>query len=320
MKKIDPSLKNRSGLDRGIFRVRSDLSFSPFSQNVRAGKPIFTRHIQPIDEIQEIDRTKEDFLRFIEMQNKLISTVSPGTKIAIQVRRVGGLDFGYTTYGVKEALDPFLLEKGAVPVVQNPDIVMSIFLTGSQAYFGMSTPIENLSDWPGGAVRFRREENQASRSRFKLEEACVVFGIQLSAYNRALDLGAAPGGWTSFLLDQGLQVTAVDTGAMNPELLENPNLEFVKANTAEVFFEEDSFDMMTCDMSWDPLHTAKIVNRLAPCLRKDGVLVVTIKLMHKKIFKTVEEFVRILEPEFEKIQVKQLFHNRDEVTAYLIKK
>lgn len=319
MKKTDPSLSKRIGLDPGVFRVTTELSFLTFSEQVQSANPIFTRHLQPVDEIIPIDRTKEDLNRFIDLFQTQSNRIQPGQKVAVQVRRSHHSDYGYTTYGVKEALDPFISVKDAVSTIQHSDLIVSLYVTEKDAYFGISTPVHNLSDWPGGAVRFRRVENQASRSRFKLEEACIVFGIQIEQFVQALDLGAAPGGWTSFLLDHGLNVTAVDTGELDPQFREHPNLTFLQENVSDVEFSESTFDILTCDMSWDPFRTAQMIQGLASTIKKGGVAIVTIKLMHKKILKTIEEFLKILEPEFTRVQVKQLFHNRDEVTAFLRK-
>lgn len=319
LKKLDPSLTNRVGLEPGVFRAASKLSFLEFSEKVRLAKPIFTRHIQPVDEMIPIARSKNDLEQFIDLFLSHSNRIHPGMTIAVQVRRKHGTDYGYTAYGVKEALDPFITEQGAVSVIQHADLILSLYLTEKDAYFGISSPVDNLSDWPGGAIRFRRAENQVSRSRFKLEEACMVFGIQLEQYSDALDLGAAPGGWTSLLLDRGLHVTAVDTGELEAQFREHPHLTFLKTNAADVQLPENSFDVLTCDMSWDPIHTAQIVHRLAHVLKQDGIAILTIKFMHKKILKTINDFLRRLEPDFRPIQVKQLFHNRDEATAYLMK-
>ena len=67
-----------------------------------------------------------------------------------------------------------------------------------------------------------KEEDQISRAKFKLLEAEQRFGIDFSVARKAIDIGAAPGGWTSLLLERGLKVTAIDPAAMNPRLLGNP--------------------------------------------------------------------------------------------------
>ncbi|MGG3572586.1 SAM-dependent methyltransferase [Bacillus gobiensis] len=67
-----------------------------------------------------------------------------------------------------------------------------------------------------------------SRAKFKLLEAEVKFNINYNDYSSALDIGAAPGGWTSLLLEKGLKVTAIDPSNLHPDLLRNPNLTFYK--------------------------------------------------------------------------------------------
>lgn len=320
LKRADTTVTERSSLDRGVFRVRTNHSFTEFSNLIKGSDPIFVRHLQPIDEALPISRTKDDLLGYIELLLRHVARLPQDARIAVQVRRVSGLDYAYTSYGVKESLDPILRENGFTPVVQQADAIISLYITADKAYFGVSSPEQNLSDWAGGAVRFQKTEEQASRSRFKLEEACLVFGIDLGNYQDALDLGASPGGWTAYLLESGLNVTAVDTGRLDQNLLDNPNLRYINKNAAEVQFGEEEFDLLTCDMSWDPFHTVKIVREHSDSLRSGGTLILTIKLMHKKVMKTIEECLRLLDEEFERKHVKQLFHNRDEVTAYLQKR
>ncbi len=57
-----------------------------------------------------------------------------------------------------------------------------------------------------------------SRAEHKLAEAIHVFGLDLRAGMRAIDLGAAPGGWTFLLAERGLDVVAVDPPHWRPRL------------------------------------------------------------------------------------------------------
>ena len=72
--------------------------------------------------------------------------------------------------------------------------------------------------------------------RRKLEEAWKVFLPKerwleyLGGGKKAVDLGAAPGGWTWQLVRQGMMVTAVDNGPMNPELMASGHVEHVEAD------------------------------------------------------------------------------------------
>lgn len=53
-----------------------------------------------------------------------------------------------------------------------------------------------------------------------------------------LDIGAAPGGWTSFLSNQVKKVIAVDPAEMDPIVLKNENVIQLKKNF-EILIEQD---------------------------------------------------------------------------------
>ncbi len=59
------------------------------------------------------------------------------------------------------------------------------------------------------------EQNKVNRAEFKLEEAVEFFGIDLKKVNAALDIGAAPGGWTHYLTDSGVKVVAIDNAFLD---------------------------------------------------------------------------------------------------------
>lgn len=107
---------------------------------------------------------------------------------------------------------------GAEFTVQEPAWVISVYADGEALYAGVSRPEDNLSSWNGGMIRFRKEDGQISRAKFKLMEAEKEFAIPFSSFRNAVDIGASPGGWTSFLLERGLKVTAVDPALMHESL------------------------------------------------------------------------------------------------------
>jgi 23S rRNA (cytidine2498-2'-O)-methyltransferase len=169
-------------------------------------------------------------------------------------------------------------------------------------------------------LHYKKNENDISRAKYKLMEAIEVFHIDMGNFGSALDLGAAPGGWTSVLLENGLQVTAVDTGDMDSRLYKYPGFKFIKANASELVLEKESFDLLTSDISWNPKNTAKLVDSASQYLKQGGTAVVTLKLMGGKVRKTIKEVLALYREVFEVLEVRQLFHNRDEVTIYLRKR
>ncbi|MBL0386278.1 methyltransferase domain-containing protein [Tumebacillus sp. ITR2] len=303
-----------------VFLIHTDVSIEEMQGALVGQEPIFLRHVQPVTQEMEIMRTRADLETLIAFVQGLSGVFAQGEKVAVQVRKAAGVKFEYTPYGVKEAIDPILMQEfGIEPVVRGEDRVISIYLGKEVLYWGVSRPQDNLSDWSGGAVRYKQEEGQVSRAKFKLLEAVERFGLDLSTYERALDIGAAPGGWSSLLLERGLEVTAVDPGDMHPELVHHPNLVHHKKNAAEVKFEEDAFDLLVCDMSWSPKQMSKLVADLLHTLKPAGTAIITVKLMHGKPFQTVKETMATFDGKLELIQAKQLFHNREELTLHLRK-
>ena len=305
-----------------VFLMRTERPYEEVAAALRGQEPIFLRHVQPAAYQLPIDRTRADLDKMIDFVQGL-DLFQTGEKLAIQVRKVPAAKFEYTPYGVKEALDPILAEThGVEPVLRGADSdrILSIYLTADTMHIGLSRPEDNLSDWSGGAVRYQREEGQISRAKFKLLEAEERFGLDFSSFENAVDIGAAPGGWTSLLLERGLSVTVIDPGDLDASLLQNPRLRYLKKNASEVQFDPDTFDLLVCDMSWSPKQMAKLVKELLPALQSGGTAVITVKLMHKKPFQTVRETVAGFGDELELKSAKQLFHNREELTLCLSKR
>lgn len=305
-----------------IFRFTVPESKTEVLQRIYRDEPMFLRHLQPVDVQLERSASEEPAVeigRLWQVAAPLLEVAS-GTAVAVQVRKTEDAMFLLSPSEVKKLFDERMVAKaGVMPVVREADQIVSVFVTGEAIYLGVSRPEENISDWSGGAIRFRKEEGQISRAKFKLLEAEYAFGLDFSQYRAAIDLGAAPGGWTSLLLERGLQVTAIDPGALHPSLLRHPKLKYLRRNAANVQLEPNDYDLLVCDMSWNPKQTGKLLKELIDALQVGGTVILTVKLMHKKPFQTVKEVVKELEPELSLQRAKQLFHNREELTLFLIK-
>jgi 23S rRNA (cytidine2498-2'-O)-methyltransferase len=303
------------------YRFDADLDRKTVLARLKSREPVFVRHIHPVELIitpREQDRSgqeRRDLLAFLETRRDELK----GCKIALQMRKAPQTAEGVWD-DIRTALTAWLEQADAVPVVRQADWIFSLTAGRESWYAGLSRPWDNLSDWPGGAVRFRKESGQLSRAKFKLLEAEYVFGLDFSQYRRALDIGAAPGGWTSLLLERGLEVTAIDPAPLDGSLMQHPKLTYLRQNASQAKLAPDDFDLLVSDMSWDPRQTAMIIAKLLPCLRSGGTAVITVKLMHKKPFQTMRSVLERLEPELVLQRAKQLFHNRAELTMFLIKR
>ncbi|TCN01939.1 23S rRNA (cytidine2498-2'-O)-methyltransferase [Paenibacillus sp. BK033] len=301
------------------FLFDSERSAEDVASAVKADKPIFLRHLQPVDRTAEIKGNADDLQELSETIRRS-RLLFEDKQVAIHVRRSSKTAFPYSASDTKAVLDAVLEELEAEPVVQQPDIIIAIYAAASELYIGFGKPEDMLSDWPGGAIRFQREEGQISRAKFKLLEAEREFGLDYSAFSNAIDIGAAPGGWTSLLLERGLRVTAIDPGDMHPSLAGHPALTYLKRNASEVKFKPGSFDLLVCDMSWSPMQMCRLVLDLEESLAPHASAIITIKLMHKKPLQTIREVKERFSTAFIIKRAKQLFHNREEITLYLEKK
>jgi 23S rRNA (cytidine2498-2'-O)-methyltransferase len=201
--------------------------------------------------------------------------------------------------------------------------VLSILLakeaTGLCAYIGLSWASQNLSPWAGGQLPIT--EPVSNRAGFKLLEALQAFDIRLRHNNRALDLGAAPGAWTTLLRRRGLYVTAVAPTPLYPWLMLDPGVKY-EAALAEDYLNrcQTSFDLIVNDMRLDCQDSARLMVDYAGHLRSEGIAIMTLKLRHRNEQRVMDHAFRILRKAYKIIRVRQLISNRQEVTLFLRRK
>lgn len=293
-------------------------------------RPIFIRHLAPAQIVVHLDNNVEDIGEMGLALAKLAAFVEleRGQRFAVQTRLVQNEDHpikrAYSSGQANQQLAMAIAEEtGAIESIKKPQTVVSILCTAEQAYIGISRVQENMSDWPGGARQFAQTPELISRAEFKLLEALEVFGLELPEEGWALDLGAAPGGWTRLLLEAGLHVIAVDPAELDPRLIQQSQLDHYRGY-AERYLEEAvargwHFDVIANDMRMDARDAARLLGRAAVCLRREGFGISVLKLPHatREIdpLMTLREALAILRKHYDYVQARQLFHNRQEVTV-----
>jgi 23S rRNA (cytidine2498-2'-O)-methyltransferase len=298
-------------------------------------RPTFVRHLAPVQAIVKLNSSEEDIgrlaLAIVNLPTFML--LERGQRFAVQTRLLQS-DLEETTTGthrrayssghVNQLLAEAVAEEtGAVESIKKPQVVVSLLCTMEKGYLGISLAKDNLSDWPGGARHFAQTPEQISRAEFKLLEALEIFGVSLPSRGWALDLGAAPGGWTRLLLEAGMSVIAVDPAKLDPRLQRQSKLEHYRGY-AEVYLEEAikrhrKFDVITNDMRMDAREAARLLVQAGACLRADGFIISVLKLPHATSeidpLKNLKEALRLLNKYFGIVQARQLFHNRQEVTV-----
>ena len=311
------------------------LDLTVFLRQVKQQRPIFVRHLAPVQAVIHLSNTENDIgdLALAIANLPTFTLLERGQRFAVQTRllqtdmetdRAGSSKHAYSSGHVNQLLAVAIAEEtGAVESIKKPQVVVSILCTLEKAYLGISLTTDNLSDWPGGARHFAHLSEQISRAEFKLLEALEVFGVTLPSQGSALDLGSAPGGWTRILLEAGMQVVAVDPAKLDERLSKQPRLEHYRGY-AEDYLEEAikrrrKFNVITNDMRMDAREAARLLVQASACLPNDGFIISVLKLPHETYeidpLKNLNEALKLLQRHFAIVQARQLFHNRQEVTV-----
>ncbi|MCM2970899.1 23S rRNA (cytidine(2498)-2'-O)-methyltransferase RlmM [Larsenimonas suaedae] len=198
--------------------------------------------------------------------------------------------------------------------------------SGDTVQVAMSFP-QNRSEWPNGIKHLRSPSRAPSRSTLKLEEAWHTFipsdkwERRLNAGMQGADLGAAPGGWTYQLVQQGMYVYAIDNGPMSEELMRTGQIEHLR---------EDGFtwsppyplDWLVCDIVDRPIRVSEMVERWL-VNRWCRHAIFNLKLPMKKRWQEVKRCLEYLEQRLsdENIEheclARHLYHDREEITVYI---
>lgn len=196
------------------------------------------------------------------------------------------------------------------------------------ALIGTSDP-HNSADTIMGIARQSMPAEAPSRSTMKLAEAIEVF-MDRSEQTRllrqgmqAVDLGAAPGGWTWQLVKRGIRVTAVDNGPMKGVLANHPLVQHLKQDGFK-YAPRKAVDWLVCDMVEQPSKVATLIGAwFAEGWCKHAIF--NLKLPMKKRVDALDSALGGIRKRLNEeginyhMMAKQLYHDREEVTVFLTK-
>lgn len=317
LKKAQPQAEVLGALAPGVWLVTA-VSFYSLAQAWQHRPPIFVRHISPVYFKMERADFGDDVGEICErVCLQMVDWVDATLSLAVQTRLFA--DVSFKAAALNTAVAERLHENSKVALdVANPQQIISIVIGSEDIFSGISLAQQNLSSWAGGRHRFAREAGQISRAEFKLLETIEWFGIELPQAGQALDLGAAPGGWTRVLRQRGLQVTAVDPAKLHPTLQQDKHVQHLPITT-ETFLAQRPllYDFIVNDMRLDAKRSARLMVDLAGCLKSRGQAVMTLKLPAKKRQAIIADSSKILSQAYVIKGARQLFHNRSEITLFL---
>jgi 23S rRNA (cytidine2498-2'-O)-methyltransferase len=166
---------------------------------------------------------------------------------------------------------------------------------------------------PGGRARAHLAGPAPSRAGRKLVEALEWFGREPDPGDVCVDLGAAPGGWCSVLLQKRARVIAVDPAELAPDVRKLRGLTHVKASAFD-FVPSEPVDWLFCDMAWRPVEVAQMLAKWGR-RRLAGALISNIKLPMKQRVEFVAKVREIVAGGgWRDVKTRQLYHDREEIT------
>jgi 23S rRNA (cytidine2498-2'-O)-methyltransferase len=213
-----------------------------------------------------------------------------------------------------ESLPGKRVDDAALRRLQSLPFAQVCLIDPERAAAGVTYSNAAISLARGGRTRVRVTGEFPSRAARKLEEALAWLGVEPSAGDLCVDLGAAPGGWTYVLANRRARVIAVDPAKLRPEILAKKGVSHVQ-HSAFTFEPDVTVDWLFCDMAWRPLEAAALLAKWGR--RKWArMMVANIKLPMTKKADILTRVRAILEQEgnWKHVRMKQLYHDRDEIT------
>jgi 23S rRNA (cytidine2498-2'-O)-methyltransferase len=200
-----------------------------------------------------------------------------------------------------------------------PRRLHAFFPQGDKVYIGAMRPAAS-SPWPQGIPRLKFPRAAPSRSTLKLDEAFMVLlddderARWLRPGMSAVDLGAAPGGWTWQLVQRSLRVTAIDNGPMDAALMESGVVTHLREDGFR-FQPRKPVDWLVCDMVEQPRRVAELIARWLRekwCQRA----IFNLKLPMKKRYEETRLCLDVVGATAHTVRARQLYHDREEITVF----
>lgn len=204
----------------------------------------------------------------------------------------------------------------------------AFFISNTEVVLGFSYSF-NQSPWLMGIPRLRMPSDAPSRSTLKLDEAFQVFvpaherEERISSGMNAVDLGAAPGGWTYQLVRRGMMVQAIDNGPMAEALMETGQVKHVQTDGFKFRPKKKNVTWLVCDMVEKPARVGELMTSwLLDGDCKEAIF--NLKLPMKRRYAAVAEYLQHIKETLQEhgrgkfeLQAKQLYHDREEITVHI---
>ena len=197
------------------------------------------------------------------------------------------------------------------------DLIVQLYIPApDELWLSTATVGYGVSPYVAGNLRMRERAGAPSRSARKLDEAFVAMGRTPREGETAVDLGAAPGGWTFSMARLGVRVTAVDHGKLTlPETKKFTDLVVHLEENGLKYVPPAPVDWLCSDMLIGSQEALRVLSTWL-----DGKLmrnfVMNVKLPQTQPWPVIKDALALLaaHPTWASMKAKHLYHDRREIT------
>lgn len=172
---------------------------------------------------------------------------------------------------------------------------------------------KRLKKWPDGLCYFVEDKiNPPNRAYLKLWEALTLLDNYPKRGDKALDLGASPGGWTFVMQSLGANVLAIDKAELAQSVMKLSGVTFLKqsAFAFDPFDLKHDYDWVLSDVACYPKRAYALIQKWISSGRAKQ-MIFTIKLQGE----TDLEFIKKLQ-DIPNACVMHLYYNKHEATFF----
>jgi 23S rRNA C2498 (ribose-2'-O)-methylase RlmM len=234
--------------------------------------------------------------------------------------------FAAARKSVEDQQNPHLIESSS-----EERWVLQVLLTAPNIAVASLTKCINIrpgkSFWPNwhlpvGMAKVDIEEKMPSSAYRKLMEALQCMQIRPEPFQSyAVDLGASPGGWTSVLRRLDCHVVSVDRSKLDPKLMKDEMVQFVKGDAFTFAPEENEEKKGDVWMVSDVIAYPERVNELLTrwCSNHWArYMIITMKFQGEKpAFDDLDHALNLVEQYGYQCRAKHFFNNKNEVTLMI---
>jgi 23S rRNA (cytidine2498-2'-O)-methyltransferase len=312
-----------SRLEAGVLGVMTATDVSPDDvvARVAARRPVFAEHVMPVHaDVHLTGHADVDLARLAATvtDGRIPHTTGP---LAVECRRLESAVSGrhlssvYTARDVEVAVGSALERGGTCIDLAAPEVVVHVVLADDVALIGIVRVRSSLRRW-ADPMR-RASPTRICRAEHKLLQALETFGLRLRPGGRALDLGAAPGGWSHVLAAAGLSVDAVDPALLDERVASDPAVSHVRQRAETLDLAVGTYDLVVNDMALDPDASAAVMVATACAAKPAAPGVLTVKLPTLNVGRWTTLATDALGDAWTIVDARHLAANRQEVTWLL---